>query len=213
MNQRSVDAHAQLITMATACLATAYLALWACAPMATMPALMPQDQARPNQFNVAGAIARPAGISNEFYSDNGRFKASGQATYLHQFKWLDVGGQVAAGNTGAAIGALGRVRVINRQDLQLGFQVSGGLLYSVIGMPVSALISEGIWLYTNPNYGLALPEVQLPAGIAVTLDGFDVFVEGGVGLNSQENGGGTLLQGGKLGKVLPYAATGASVRW
>ncbi len=193
-------------------LATAYLSLWACAPLASMPPILPLDRERPNQLSLA--VGGGKGTTDAtYFTREVPYVAGAQGAYVHQFKYLDIGGQLSLRNdTFLALGALVRARLVETDDLVLGLQASGGWMWMSMALPLSVRLSEGIWAYTAPSLGYALPEVSIPLGVSVRLPRVNIFVEGGTGLSGGSKGA-LFLEQNSIQKVAPYGAAGIGWRW
>ncbi|MBI5609520.1 MAG: hypothetical protein HY902_11630 [Deltaproteobacteria bacterium] len=192
--------------------ATAYLSLWACAPLASIPPIMPLDREHPNQLSVA--VGGGVGVTYPtIFTREVPYVAGAQGAYVHQFKYLDVGAQMSTRNdTFAAVGALVRARLIETDDLVFGLQASGGWMWMATALPLAVRLGEGIWAYTAPSIGYALPEVSIPLGVSVRLPNIDIFAEAGAGLTGGRKGA-LLLEQNSVEKVAPYGAAGIGWRW
>lgn len=145
----------------------AWFALWACAPMSTMPvpgAIGEQE----NEFAIGGNYtAGSEAYLGEFLGTG--VGASGQLSYQHRFGNLHFGGGVFAGQSslvggGVFFGGLFPVGAAN-----LGFQVSGGWLWAEVGMPVTVPLGDVVWLYTEPSVGFRARVLRIPVGAGFRL--------------------------------------------
>ncbi len=161
-------------------LCIAYFALWACAPMAAVPPMLPRNQGEISRLDLAvGGTTWNAG-KGETSAPTGSVQV--QTSYLAQFKYADIGGLVTVGTfSSVGTGVFTRFHVIDTENLQLGLQLSGGWLFVAAALPVSVRL-EGtpVWVYTAPSIGAQIGTVRLPLGIAWRApEGMDLFLEGG----------------------------------
>lgn len=211
MGERALD-RSDYAMFALGLVATAYLSLWACAPLASIPPIMPLDRERPNQLTAAIGGGRGT-TEATMVTREVPYVAGAQGAYVHQFKYLDIGGQLSLRNdTFIALGALVRARLIETDDLLLGVQASGGWMWMALALPFSVRLGEGIWAYTAPSIGYSLPEVSIPLGVSVRLPYINIFAEAGAGLSGGSKGA-LFLEQNSVEKVAPYGAAGIGWRW
>ncbi len=145
----------------------AWFALWACAPMSTMPIPGAIGEQK-NEFALGGNYTGGSGTYlGEFYGSG--TGASGQLSYDHRFGKFNFGGGIFAGQPtlvggGVFFGGLFPVGAVN-----VGFQVSGGWLWADLGVPVTVPLGDRIWLYTEPSVGIRSHVLRLPVGAGFRL--------------------------------------------
>ena len=187
-------------------LCVAYFALWACAPMAATPALLPRNQGEISRLDLAvgGTTWNPGQGSDVVRTRS----FQGQLSYLAQFKYADIGALVTAGNFAyVGTGVFTRFHVVDMENFQLGLQLSGGWLFAAVALPVSVRLEDlPVWVYTAPSYGMQAGAMRLPLGVAWrATEGLDWFLEGGA--MSMTTAG---IQGAEWA---PYGAFGVGQRF
>ncbi len=156
----------QLLTVAV----SAYYALWACAPAATMrPMTLDLDQ--PNEFGLAASgtsgMGDGRGCANELFGCRGGF--NGQLWYQHRFnERFSLGGTVFGGQTSlVGAGVLARLHWVELDRFRFGTDLEGGFLWGAVGLPVSVRLVDDLWLYSNPSVGARFYQsARFPLGLA-----------------------------------------------
>ncbi|MDP2306165.1 MAG: hypothetical protein Q8P18_09055 [Pseudomonadota bacterium] len=167
MNPRPARRLVQLLTVAV----SAYYALWACAPAATMrPLTLDLDQ--PNEFGLAASGTQRLGdesraCTNELFSCAGGF--NGQLWYQHRFnERFSLGGTIFGGQTSfVGAGVLARLHWVELDRFRFGTDLEAGFLWGAVGFPVSVRLVDDLWIYTNPSVGARfIQAARLPLGLA-----------------------------------------------
>ena len=177
----------QLPTLAVALLATAYFALWACAPAATLAPQLYNGAERRSEVAVAATYSSALdGRASSLFVGGCPHAVDGQISWSRQLGHWDVGA-TAFGGTGSAVGAggFGRYRVVDTPRGQVGVQFAGGWLWAALAVPMSVAVTDQVWIYTAPNFGYQLGFLRLPLGIAIRIeDAISLYLEGGFRTNS-----------------------------
>jgi hypothetical protein len=177
----------QALTLA----ASAYYALWACAPAVSMRPLN-TDMEHPNEIGLAGGYSGEVtggggACSTELVACGGG--PNGVLWYQHRFhERFSLGGTLFGGTTSIVGGGLLlRGHWVETDRFRLGTDLDGGFLWASLGVPMSVRVVDQLWFYTNPSIGARLVQpVRFPLGVAwgVTENvwiqaegayGFDVF--------------------------------------
>jgi hypothetical protein len=150
--------------------ATAYFALWACAPMASLPPITTMDGTHRNDLGFAGSYER-ASRPIRVYDSQTQSGTSGQAWYQHRAGVFDLGVMAHGGQLPAGVGAGGfvRWRFLDQPNLRGGVQFDGGLLWSTIALPFAWQVQPDFWLYVAPAISLATVPYRLPIGASVRI--------------------------------------------
>lgn len=150
--------------------ASAYYALWACAPAATMRP-MTLDLDTPDEFGIGAAATFPtdptAACTNELFSCEGGF--NGQLWYQHRFdERFSFGGTLFAGQTSiVGGGVIARFHWVEIDRLRFGTDLEAGFLWGAVGLPLSVRLVDDLWVYTNPSVGLRFVQpARFPLGVA-----------------------------------------------
>lgn len=164
----------QLLSGALLLLATAYFALWACAPVSSMPSMIgTRDNAR-GDFGIAGSYSRATeevhGGSNAPSLPKQGY--DGQLWAARRFNRFDAGVMAHAGQMSIiGAGAFFRWRFIDSETTRLGAQYAGGFLWSQLSLPAAYQFSQGIWVYTAPSFGLNMTSpYRFPVGLAMVIN-------------------------------------------
>ncbi len=164
-------------------LCIAYFALWACAPMAAVPPMLPRNQGEISRLDLAvGGTTWNVGDGSSTSTPPRTTSIQGQVSYLAQFKYADIGGLLTVGNFSyAGVGVFTRFHLVDMENFQLGLQLSGGWLFAAAALPVSVRLEDlPVWVYTAPSYGMQAGAMRLPLGVAWrATEGLDWFLEGG----------------------------------
>ncbi|MDP2306166.1 MAG: hypothetical protein Q8P18_09060 [Pseudomonadota bacterium] len=157
----------QLLTVA----ASAYYALWACAPVATMrPMTLDLDQ--PNEFGLAVSATEPLGSIGRGCSFMPLLCESGfngQLWYQHRFNQrFSLGGTIFGGqNSLVGAGVQARLHWVELDRLRFGTDLEAGFLWGAVGFPVSVRLVDDLWIYSNPSVGARLVQsARFPLGVA-----------------------------------------------
>lgn len=145
----------------------AWFALWACAPMSTLPVPGSIGE-NTNEFALTGNGTLSTDRYDAYIIAPG-YGVSGQLSYQHRFNNLHLGGAVFAGTStfvggGVFFGGLYPVGKAN-----LGFQVAAGWMWAEVGMPVTLPLGDTVWLYTEPSIGYRTRFLRLPIGAGFRL--------------------------------------------
>ncbi|MDP2314212.1 MAG: hypothetical protein Q8P41_15015 [Pseudomonadota bacterium] len=152
-------------------LVSAYYALWACAPAATMrPMTLDLDQ--PNEFGLAASGTDrlgtgDRGCSSEIFLCEGGF--NGQLWYQHRFnERFSFGGTIFGGQTSfVGAGVQARLHWVELDRFRFGTDLEGGFLWAALGLPVSVRLVDDLWLYSNPSVGARFVQsARFPLGVA-----------------------------------------------
>ncbi|GDX78391.1 hypothetical protein LBMAG42_02020 [Deltaproteobacteria bacterium] len=179
---------------------SAYFALWACAPAASMrpPTL---DLDAPHEIGLAGVATTNNGAT---------FAPDAQLWYEQRVgKKFSVGGTLFGGATGlVGVGALGRWHAVELDRFRLGVDFEGGFLYAAVGVPMAYRLLGDWWLYTSPSAGLRMNGLaRLPVGTQFGIgEHVRISVEGGVDFFNS-----TLAPGSS--DVAFVGGLAAAVRW
>lgn len=154
------------VLMVVSVAVSAYFALWACAPAATMRAPIPMSAEDPNEIALGfAATTGPEPALTSFANNHG---LDAQAWYLHRFgTHAQVGGTLFAGQTGLlGAGVLGRFPLRTTDKFTFGVDVEGGLLWVATGVPMAWNLGGNTWIYTEPSVGWRFDNTfRLPVGI------------------------------------------------
>ena len=151
---------------------SAYYALWACAPAATMRP-MTLDLDRPNEFGVAASATEALGAEDTRGCLSAPLQCQGgfdgQLWYQHRFNQrFTLGGTVFGGQTSlVGAGVLLRFHWVELDRFRFGTDLEAGFLWGAVGLPASVRLVDDLWLYTNPSVGVRFVEgARLPLGLA-----------------------------------------------
>lgn len=169
-------------------LASAWYALWACAPAATMRP-MTLDMDTPNEFGLAGSVTQfvgaPETCADDLFGCSAGF--DGQIWYQRRFlERFSFGGTIFGGessNLGA--GVFGRFHWLETDRFRLGTDLEGGFLWGAVGVPFSVRLVGNLWVYTNPSVGMRLAQsARFPLGVAYGInEHWWIQAEGAYGFN------------------------------
>ncbi|MFZ4580313.1 MAG: hypothetical protein ACOYOB_18170 [Myxococcota bacterium] len=160
----------------------AYFALWACAPMAAMPPMLPLEPKEGYRIDLAAGVIASAHDELEcFACDAGSPGMAVQMSAMSESEVGDIGVQLQAGTFSlAGVGLMARLRVVNTESVVAGVQVAAGWLYGAASLPISIRVADRAWLYTAPSGGYQVGMFRLPLGIALTGEDTDAFFETGL---------------------------------
>ncbi len=154
--------------------------LCACAPPTSTPPPMPMadGQIRELGFALSGGsyiyhtVYCPENPYAECRKDTDLWPAiDGQAWYRRARNRWEHGFTASAGNSSTSLGGFARVRMNQSETSYVGLQVDAGLLWASFGVPMSGQLREGLWIYTNPSFGLRFTgPLYVPIGINKTFD-------------------------------------------
>ncbi len=145
----------------------AWFALWACAPMSTMPVPGAIDS-NTSEFGVGGNATFGAASTTSTTIAPG-IGESGQFWYDHRFGKFDFGGGVFAGNSSLVGGGLFFGGMFPVGKINLGFEIAGGFLWAEAGIPLTVPLGDHAWLYTEPSIGIRAQLARLPVGVGFRL--------------------------------------------
>lgn len=148
--------------------ATAYFALWACAPMASLPPITTMDATRRSELGVAGSYSRATRAVHSPYSD--ATSGAGAEFWLqHRAGPIDLGliEHVSQLPAGFGTGGFVRWRFLDRPTVRGGIQLDGGFLWSTVALPFAWQVQPDFWLYVAPAISLASVPYRLPIGASV----------------------------------------------
>lgn len=183
---------------------SAWFALWACAPAASLPVPGVMTDAHTSALGAAASYSVVPPSSNDVLGLGSG--VNGQFWYAHRFGHLNLGGGLAAGQSSAVSGGAFFGGLYPVGPAQMGFQVAGGFLWAEVGMPIVLPAGEHAWLYTEPSVGLRRFAVHLPIGVGFRLGkGFVLAPE----VNLQY--GASLMTGTRPAAFLDDAALTASL--
>jgi hypothetical protein len=145
-------------------LGAAWFALWACAPMSTLPVPGSMAEGQREEFGITADYTVSSSDQGTGYTGSGR-GLTGQFWYRHRFGHWHLGGsvfagQAAAGGAGVFFGGLFPVGKVN-----LGFDVAAGWLWAEVGMPLTVPLGQRAWFYTAPSVGLRTYVIRVPVGV------------------------------------------------
>ncbi len=161
----------QVLTVAI----SAWYALWACAPAATLRPMTNMD-VDGNEFGLVARAGVPqlgsppdtcggsALLPCNFGSGYG-----GEAWYMHRFsRWVSFGGTLFAGSQSLfGVGAQTRFHWIDTENVQFGTDVDVGFVYGAIGLPVAVRLVGGLWVFSAPSFGARQYQpLRVPLGVS-----------------------------------------------
>ncbi len=174
--------------------AVAYFVFWACAPTTYF---QPSGHIQPREgfVEIGASTALVPGGQVAFDSSSDAqtgvqpsfdFQLSGGAQ-VNDFLSLRL--HVFAGSsTLVGLGPALRFHLLKDERLDIGVDFQGGWLWASVGLPISVEITDRLWFYTQPSFGLRFQPTQLPVGLY--WEATDAVALGvTVGLDSEPNGG------------------------
>ena len=203
------------------CLAMVSFALCSCAPMASLPPMTVTDATHRNDFGGSGTFSVANRSTRVAYERSASRGPDGQVWYSRRAGHFDFGGMVHGGSFSIfGVGAFGRWRFIDREEVRVGVQLAGGLVWYQMGLPMAMQVHDLVWVYTAPSVGLIVAAPwRLPVGVTVALDEtFRLHIEGQVGGGNAEclAGDANCAQGGNKapfdGPVVYSGTVGVSMR-
>lgn len=149
---------------------SAYYALWACAPAATLRP-MTLDLEEPNEFGFGATVAVPgtADVTCGTLLGACGTGMNAQLWYQHRFsKRFSFGGTIFGGQTSYfGGGAQARLHWVETDRFRFGTDFEAGFLWTAVGVPLSFRLVDDLWVYTNPSVGYRVVQpARLPVGVA-----------------------------------------------
>jgi hypothetical protein len=199
-----------LITMPTM-FGVAYFVLWACAPPSTFPPPVP-PMASPtdnpagskvsNEFGVGASVGGGKFTDVDFLTGQEITRrgteSGGQAWSNVRIDLEDVAVDLGAvftlrsplvpnsgrgSNEGAALGGYARLMAKVPRS-QFGLELSGGILWARLAMPILFKVHPRLWVYTSPSLTAStFSEVQVPLGVAINLNQWSALYLEGIYIN------------------------------
>ena len=145
-------------------LGAVWFALWACAPMSTLPVPGSMAEGQREEFGLTADYTVAGYDQTNGYLPLGR-GATGQFWYRHRFGHWHLGGSLFAGQASAVGGGVFFGGLFPVGGVNLGFDVAAGWLWAEVGMPVTVPLGERAWFYTAPSVGLRTYVFRLPVGV------------------------------------------------
>lgn len=178
----------RLLWTAPMALGVCYFALWACAPVHTMPSSAPLAPGMHHQLGVGGGTAinvPPVSHCTVFGTD----ECAGpqlQAWYRHAYDQTDLavvvhGGKRSIGGAGVTLNHY----LLQTDTFRMGVGGGIGWLWADIGMPISGRITNGVWLYSRPSAVLAANAgVLVPLGLTIGAKRTSFNIETGMNIGN-----------------------------
>lgn len=157
------------------------IALIACAPATTAPPPVPlaDDQIREVGLSAgAGAFvfytrSCPGNPYADCRTDVDLSPAiDGMFWYRRSRARWDHGFSAGLGSSSLNLGGFARVRLNGDPERRyVGLQLDAGILWASLGVPLSMELQDGLWIYTNPSFGLRWAgPLYVPVGLNKTLN-------------------------------------------
>ncbi len=159
------------VVQALTVVVSAYYALWACAPAATLrPMTLDVGE---HEFGLGAAVTGPTGdgtgCGTELLVCQGGL--NGQLWYQHRFgERFSLGGTIFGGQSSfVGAGVQARFHWVETDRFRFGTDLEGGWLWAAAGLPVSfkLLDAHDLWLYSGPSFGFrSMQPLRVPLGVA-----------------------------------------------